>query len=187
MLYHPTIAVGTISKFTSLWKGPYITEKCLNDVTFRINERNSSKQQMLQYGRLKPFFEPPLTSNVTTKNKQRIFWSTHHIAVTHNHVDGTLNREDCVSFLPAVFSVPMPIGRGITIISTSTLAPIISPIPTKQAVTGSHLVFMRSPKPEPSTSRRENDVGIQVFTALRIEIQPLLTDNAFPTKDSQQA
>ena len=44
LLYHPAIAVGTTSNFASPWKGPYVIEKCLNDVTFRIEEENSSKQ-----------------------------------------------------------------------------------------------------------------------------------------------
>ena len=44
LLYHPAIAVGTTSKFASPWKRPYVIEKCLNDVTFRIKDENISKQ-----------------------------------------------------------------------------------------------------------------------------------------------
>ena len=73
LLYHPAIAVATTSKFASPWKGPYIVEKCLNDVTLRIKEEKSSKQQIVHYDRLKPFFEPPPTSNVPTRNKPRNF------------------------------------------------------------------------------------------------------------------
>ena len=69
LLYHPAIAVGTTSKFASPWKSPYNIEKCLNDVTFRIKEENTTKQQIVHYDRLKPFFEPPPTSNVPTRNK----------------------------------------------------------------------------------------------------------------------
>ena len=76
LLYHPVIAVGTAYKFASSWKGPYIKKKHLNDVTFTIKEENSSKQQIVHYDRLKPFFEPPPTSNVPTKNKPRSFQST---------------------------------------------------------------------------------------------------------------
>ena len=73
LLYDPTIAVGTTSKFASPWKGLYVIEKCLNDVTIRIKEENSSKQQIVHYDRLKPFFEPPPMSNVPTRSKPRNF------------------------------------------------------------------------------------------------------------------
>ena len=39
LLYHPAISVGATSIFASPWKGPYIIEKCLNNVTFRIREK----------------------------------------------------------------------------------------------------------------------------------------------------
>ena len=68
-LYHSFIVSGTTSKFASPWKGPYIIEKGLNDVIFRIQEKNSSKQQFGHYDRLEPFFEPPPKSNVPTRNK----------------------------------------------------------------------------------------------------------------------
>ena len=41
LLYHPAIAIGTTSKCASPWKGPYVFEKCLNDDTFKIKEKNS--------------------------------------------------------------------------------------------------------------------------------------------------
>ena len=47
LLYHPAIAVGTTSKFASPWKVQYVIENCLNDVTFRFREENSSKQQIV--------------------------------------------------------------------------------------------------------------------------------------------
>ena len=47
--YHPAIAVGTTSKLASPWKGPYVIEKGLNDVTFKIKQENSSKEQIVQY------------------------------------------------------------------------------------------------------------------------------------------
>ena len=106
LLYHPAIVVGTTSKFASPWKGPYIIEKCLNDVTFRIKEENSAKQQIVHYDRLKPFFEPPPTSNVPTRNKPRSFQSTQNITDARKHIDGTLNHDDCLSFLPALLAFP---------------------------------------------------------------------------------
>ena len=109
MIYHPANVVGTTSKFASPWKGPYVIETCLNDITFKIKEENSSKQQIVHYDRLKPFFEPPPTSNVPTRNKPRIFQPTQNRVDTHKHIDGTLNHDDCLSFLPAPSSIFTPI------------------------------------------------------------------------------
>ena len=114
LLYHPAIVVETTSKFASPWKGPYIIEKYNDDVTFRIKEENSSTQQIVNYDRLKPFFEPPPTSNVPTRNKPRDFLPTQDRTDTHKHIDGTLNHDDCLSFLPAPSSsfTPIPaVGR----------------------------------------------------------------------------
>ena len=94
LLYHPAIAVGTTSEFASPWKGPYVIENCLNDVTFRTKEENSSKQQIVHYDTLKPFLELPPTSNVPTRKKPRKFQSTQDIADIHQHIDGTLNHDD---------------------------------------------------------------------------------------------
>ena len=44
LLYHPVIVVGTTSEFAGPWKGQYVIENCLNDVRFRIREKNFSKQ-----------------------------------------------------------------------------------------------------------------------------------------------
>ena len=109
LLYHPTIAVGTTFKFASPWKGPYSIEKCLNDVTFRIMEQNSSKQKSVHYDRLKPRVEPPPTSSAPTGNKPRNFQSFQDIADTHKHLDGAFNHNDCLSFLPTPSSVFTPI------------------------------------------------------------------------------
>ena len=76
LLYHPAIVVGTTSKFASLWRGPYVIEKFLKDVTFRIKEEKSSKQQIVYYNRLKSFLEPPPTSNIPTRNKSGNFQPT---------------------------------------------------------------------------------------------------------------
>ena len=100
LLYHPAIAVGTTSKHIGLWKGQYINENSFNDVTFRVTGENNSKEQIVHYDKLKPFFEPPPTSNVPTRNKPRNFHSTQHIADTHKNIDGTVNHDDCLSLLP---------------------------------------------------------------------------------------
>ena len=81
LLYHPAIAVGTDTKFASPWKRPYIFEKCLNEVTFRIEEK------ICALDRLKRFCEPPPTSNVPTINKPRNLQSAQHVADTHKHME----------------------------------------------------------------------------------------------------
>ena len=144
LLYHPAIAVGTTSKVASPWKGPYIFEKGLNDVTFRIKDENSSKQQIVHYDRLKPFFEPPTTSNVPTRNQPRNFQSTQDRADTHKLIDGTLNHDDCLSFLPAPSSIFTPIstvGRTTASAKTSRITPITSSAPVRREVTRSPPVF----------------------------------------------
>ena len=137
LLYHPAIAVGTTSKFASPWKGPYVIEKCLNDVTFRIKEENSSKQQIVHYDRLKPFFEPPPASNVPTRNKPRNFQSTQNREDTQKLIDGTLNHDDCFTFLSAPYSILTPIpavGRATAPVTTSRITPITSSAPIRREV-----------------------------------------------------
>ena len=109
LLYHPAIDVGTTSKFANPWKGPYVIEKCLNDVTFRIREENSTNQQIVHYDRIKPSFEPPPTFNVPTRNKLRKFQSIQDIADTHTHTEGTVDHDDCRIFLPTPSSIFQPI------------------------------------------------------------------------------
>ena len=161
LLYHPVIAFGTTSKFASLWKGPYVVENCSNDVTFRIKEENSSKQKFVHYDRLKPVFEPPRTSNVPTRNKPTNFQDR---ADTHKHIDGTLNHDDFLSFLPAPSSIftPIPaVGRTTTSITTSKNTPITSSAPARREVTRSPPVFSRSPTLEEPSPHTKNDVAIQ--------------------------
>ena len=121
-MYYPAITIGIHSKITSSWKGPYVIEKCLNDVTFRVREENSSKQQILHYDTPKPFFEPPPTSNAPTRNKTRLFQSFQDRADTHKQIDGTLNNVDCLNFLPALSSIFTPIPTiGQTIASIASI------------------------------------------------------------------
>ena len=181
MLYHPAIAVGTTSKFASNWKAPYVIEKSLNDVTVKIKEENSSKQQIVHYDRLKPFFERP-TSNVPTRNKPRSFQSTQDRTDTHNHIDGTLNHEDCLNFLPAPSSIftPIPaVGRTTASITTSRITPITSSAPVRREVTRSPPMFSRSATPDQPSPNEGNDVAIQSPVTPQIDIQPLIPENAF--------
>ena len=178
-LYHPVIAVGTTSKFASPWNGPYVMEKCLNDVTFRNKEENSSKNQIVLYDRLKPFFEPPPTSNVPTRNKPRNFQSTQERADTHKHIDGTLNHIDCLSFLPANSSILTPIPAVGRTTLPSRINPLISSAPTRREETISPPVLSRSPTLEQPSLHTENDVAIQSPTTLQIDVQPLIPENDF--------
>ena len=183
LLYHPVLAVGTTSKFASPWKGPYVIEKCLNDVTFRIKEENSAKQQIVHYDRLKPIFEPPPTSNVPTRNKLRSFQSTQNITDARKHIDGTLNDDDCLSFLPAPSSIftPIPtVGRTTASTKPSRFTPLISSVPTRREVTRSRPVFSPSPTLEQPSPHPRNDVAIQSPTTPQIEKQPLIPENDFP-------
>ena len=182
MLYHPAIVVGTTSKFASPWKGPYTIDKCLNDVTFRIKEENSAKQQIVHYDRPKPFFEPPPTSNVPTRNKPRSFQSTQNITEARKHIDGTLNHDDSLSFLPAPSSISTPIptvGRTTASTTPSKITPLISSVPTGREVTRSPPVFSPSPTLEPPSPHTRNDVAIQSPITPQIDIQPLIPENAF--------
>ena len=182
LLYHPAIAVGTTSKFASPWKGPYVIENCLIDVTFRIKEENSSKQQIVHYDTLKPFFEPPPTSNLPTRNTPKNFQSTQDRAHRHRHIDGTLNHDDCLSFLPAPSRIftPIPaVQRSTASIITSKLTPITSPTPVRREVTRSPPVFSRSPTSEQPSPHTRNDVAIQPPITPQINLQALIPENAF--------
>ena len=109
LLYHSAITVGTTSNCASSRKGQYIVEKCLKDVTFRIKEEKSTKKQIVHYDPLKPFFEPPPTSNVSTRNITKKIHSTQDIADIHKHIDETPNDDDCLRFLQEPSGVFTPI------------------------------------------------------------------------------
>ena len=154
----------------------------MNDVTFRFIEEKPSKQQIVHYDRLKPFFEPPPTSNVPTRNKPRVFQPTRDRTDTHKHIDGTLNHDDCLSFLPAPSSIftPIPaVGRTTASIKTSKITSLTSSSPARREVRRSPPVFSRSPAPEQPSPHTENDVASQSPTTQQIDIQPLIPENAF--------
>ena len=154
----------------------------MNDVSFRIKEENYAKQQIVHYDRLKPFFAPPLTSNVPTRNKPRSFQSTQDRTDTHKHIDGTLNHDDCFTFLPASSSIftPTPsVGRTTASITPSRITPRTSSVPTRREVTRSPPVFSPSPTLEQPSPHPRNDVAIQSPVTPQIEIQPLTPENDF--------
>ena len=182
LLYHLAIAVGTTSKFASPWKGPYIIEKCLNDVTFRIKEGNTTKQQIVHYDRLKPFFEPPPTSNVPTRNKPRSYQPTQSRADTYKHIDGTLNHDDCLNLWPTTSSpfTPIPaVGRTTAPGTTSRITSINPSAPVRREVTRSPPVFSRSRTLEQPSPHTRTDVAIQSPTTPPIDIQPLIPETDF--------
>ena len=159
-------------------------ENCLNDVTIRNKEENSSKPQLIHYDRLKPFFEPSNTptSNVPTRNKPRNFQSTQDITDRHKHIDGTHNHDDCLSYLPAPSSIftPIPaVGRTTAPITTSRITPLTSSNPTTRERTRSPPVFSRSPTLEQPGPHARNDVAMQSPTTLQLDIQPLIPETAF--------
>ena len=136
----------------------------------------------MYYDRLKPFSEPPPTSNIPTRSKPRSFQSTQDRTDTHNHIDGTLNHDDCVSFLPAPSSIftPMPaVGRTTASITTSRITPITSSAPVRREVTRSPPMFSRSATPEQPSPHEGNDVATHSPTTPYIDIQPLIPENDF--------
>ena len=72
LLHNPAVPVGKTKKFFSPWRGPYIILKCLNEVTYKIQEISTKKELVVHYDRLKVFHEQPATSNVPTRNKTTI-------------------------------------------------------------------------------------------------------------------
>ena len=161
----------------------------MNDVTFRIKEKNSSKQQIVHYDRLKPFFGAPPTSNVPSRNKSRNFQLNQDIADTHKHIDGKLIHDDCLIFLPAPSSIFTPIHAigGTTVsIPKEIIRPITFSAATKREAKRSPLVFLQSPAPEQPCLHREIDVAIQSLSTLQIDIQPLIPGNAFLHKKQPQ-
>ena len=136
----------------------------------------------MHYDRLKPFFEPPPTSNVPTRNKPRSFQSTQDRTDTHNHIDGTLNHDVCLSLLPAPSSIftPMPaVGQTTASITTSRVTSITSSAPVRREVTRSPPMFSRSATPEPPSPHEGNDVETHSPITPQIDIQFLIPENAF--------
>ena len=68
LLQSPVVPVGKSPKFFCPWKGPYVIIQDINDVTYRIEDPLTNKQLVVHYDRLKPFKEPPPTSNVPTSD-----------------------------------------------------------------------------------------------------------------------
>ena len=130
---------------------------------------------------MKPLFEPPPTSNVPTRNKPQNFQSTQNRADTYKHIDGTLNHDDCLSFLPApnIFTPIPAVGRTTASVTTSRIIPITSSAPARREITRSPPMFSRSPTVEQHSPHTETYVATQSPTTLQIDIQPLIPENDF--------
>ena len=107
--YHPAIVIGTTSKFASPGKGPYVIEKSLKEVTFKIQEENSSKQQIVHYYSI--HFSNLHRRPIYLQEINQEVFSQHKTEQTQKHIDGTLNQDDCLSFVPAPSSIFTPISR----------------------------------------------------------------------------
>ena len=118
-------------------------------------------------------------SNVPTRKESGKFKLTRDIADTHRHIDGTVNQDDCLNFLPATSSIFTPIPavvRTNASITTSKNLPITSSASVKREVTRSPAVFSQSPTLEQPCPHAGNDFAIP--TTLQIDIQPLKAENA---------
>ena len=68
LLHSPVVPVSKSPKFFCPWKGPYVILQDISDVTYRFEDPLTNKQLIVHYDRLKPFKEPPPTSNVPTRD-----------------------------------------------------------------------------------------------------------------------
>ena len=130
-------------------------------------------------------------SNVPTRNKPRNFQSTQDIADTHQHIDGTLNHDDCSNYLPAPSSIftPIPaVGRTTASVTTSRLTPNTSSAPVSRETTRSPPVFSRSPPLEQLSPHTRNDVAIQspITPTYKLTYNLLYLRMPLSTKDNHQ-
>ena len=120
LLHSPVVPVGKTPKFFTPWKGPQV----INDVTYRIQDLHTKKELVVHYDRLKPFKDPPPTSNVPSRDKQVCLITTsekgtHYTAPTFDQYQCNLSFH-CARTPPPVTEFPLSAP------STPTVAP---PIP----------------------------------------------------------
>ena len=118
LLHNPAVPQGKSPKFFSSWKGPYVVIKCLNEVTFQIKDTSTQKELVVHYDRLKPFREPPPTSNVPTRNKKTPNKDTENCVPTSNvstrnqqpstSTETLQDHDQCTWHFPHV-AVPSPV------------------------------------------------------------------------------
>ena len=103
------------------------------------------------------------------------FQSAEDIADTHKHIDGTLEHDDCLSFLPTpsgVFTPVIAVGRTTPSIPTSNYTKITSSAPVRREVRRSPPVFSQSL--EQPIPHKGKGVAIQSPTIPPIDKQPLI-------------
>ena len=103
-------------------------------------------------------------------------------ADTYKHIDGTLNHDDCLSFLPVHPGnfTPIPaVERTTASVTTSRITAITSSVPARREVMRSPPVFPRAPTLEQPSPYTRNYVAIQSPTTPQIGIQPLIPENDF--------
>ena len=104
------------------------------------------------------------------------------MADTHKHIDGTLNHDDCLSFLPvpsSVLTLIPAVGRTTASTSTNKIIPNNSSAPVRREATRSPPVFSRSPTVEQPSPHAGNDAAKHSSKIPPINIQLLIPGNAF--------
>lgn len=61
-LYMPQVKVGTSKKLHKFWDGPFIVVKKLSTYNYTISREGGRYKQVVHFNRLKPYFEPLVTS-----------------------------------------------------------------------------------------------------------------------------
>ena len=156
-------------------------EKCLNNVTFRIKEKKSSKQQIVHYDRPKPFSNLRHCPMYLQEINQKKIQPTQDRVDIHLHIDGTLNDDDCPNFLAAPSSIFTPIaaeGRTTASSTTNGIIQITSSAPARGEITRSPPVLSRLPTLQQPRPHAGDDVAIQSPTTLQSDMQSLIPENA---------
>ena len=71
LVFNPTVKKGETRKFTTFYRGPYIIVKIINDLNFKVEDKNTRKAIKVHYDRLKKYKtrEKPFTPEPQAKRK----------------------------------------------------------------------------------------------------------------------
>ena len=74
LVFNPTVNKGETRKFTSFYRGPYIIVEIMNDLNFKIEDKQTRKTIKIHYDRLKKYKtrEKPITPEPEAKLKTTI-------------------------------------------------------------------------------------------------------------------
>ena len=128
---------------------------------------------------MRTFFELLPTSNVPRRNKPLGFQLPQHMADRHKHTDGTLNHDDCFSFVSAPFGVFAPLDQTTISVLTSRDLAFLSYATARWEVMRSPLTSRQISVPEPPCPLNDTDVAITIQNSLRTEMQSPMSSNAF--------